>query len=190
MRESILLASGTEKGRMLLQSLVPPGQFEHVRVLAGGMEARRAFAEGEWAVVVINTPLGDESGVELALEMAHKSASVVLLLVKAELAESVTMRVKDDGVLVLPKPVIRPMFEQALDFAMGMRIRLLSVHAENARLERKLKELQVISRAKCLLIERRGMTEDQAHRCLEKMAMDTRQTRMSVADEILRQLEP
>lgn len=185
MRDGILLAGGTEKGRAMLQSLVPPGRFERVQVCSGGAETRRAFAGGEWAMVVINTPLGDESGLELAVEMAHHSAAGVLLLVKADLAETVSLRVGDDGVLVLPKPVPRPLFDQAVSFAMAMRNRLLSVHAENARLEKKLAEQRVVSRAKCLLIEHLRLTEEQAHRHIEKLAMDSRQTSAAVAQEIM-----
>lgn len=189
MRESILLAGGTDKGRALLESLLPPGQFEHVRMCDGAMETRRAFAGGEWSVVVINTPLGDESGLELAMELAHQSVCGVLLLVKADLAEAVAMRVRDDGVLVVSKPVARPLFDQALGFSMAMRGRLLSLRADNTRLEKKLAELRVVDRAKCLLIERRGMTEEQAHHCIEKRAMDTRQTRLAVAQSIVSGLE-
>ena len=187
MREGILLAGGTEKGRAMLEALIPPGRFEHARVCSGGAETRRAFAEGEWALVVINTPLDDESGLELAVELAHQSAAGVLLLVKADLAETVAMRVEDDGVLVLPKPVPRPLFDQAVSFAMATRNRLLSIHAENGRLEKKLAELRVVSRAKCLLIEHRRMTEEQAHRHIEKLAMDSRQTSVAVAREIVSQ---
>lgn len=189
MRESILLAGGTEKGRALLQSLIPPGRFEHARVCLNGAETRRAFTEEDWAVVVINTPLGDESGLELAIEMAHQSSAGVLLLVKADLAETVAMRVRDDGVLVLSKPVARPLFDQALGYAMAMRNRLLTVHAENVRLEKKLNELRTVSRAKCLLIERQRMTEEQAHRQIERMAMDTRQTSLAVARSIISRLD-
>ena len=189
MRDSILLAGGTEKGRALLQSLVPPGHGGKVCAVSGGMEARRAFAESEWDAVVINAPLGDESGVEWAIELAHQSAAGVLLLVKADIAEAVAARLRDDGVLVIPKPVARPLFDQALGYALAMRGRLLAVHAERERLEKKLGELRLVSRAKCLLIERKGMTEDQAHRWMEKMAMDTRQTLAAVAREILNRLD-
>ena len=189
MRESILLAGSTEKGRALLQSLMPPGRFEHARVCLNGAETRRAFAEGDWAVVVINTPLGDESGLELAIELAHQSSAGVLLLVKADVAETVALRMRDDGVLVLPKPVARPLFDQALGYAVAMRSRLLSVHAENARLEKRLNELRTVSRAKFLLIERKHMTEEQAHRQIERMAMDTRQTSLAVAQSIISRLE-
>lgn len=185
MQDSILLAGSTDKSRALLTSLVPPGMFADVRVCGSGAETRRALAEREWSAVVVNAPLADESGLDLTMELAHQSASGVVLLVRADMAETVALRVRDDGVLVVPKPVMRPMFEQALAYAMAARGRLMSLRAENDRLEKKLAELRLVDRAKCLLIERQGLTEEQAHRRIEKQAMDTRQTRAAVAQAIL-----
>ena len=46
-----------------------------------------------------------------------------------------------------------------------------------------------LPRAKWLLIERRGMTEAEAHRYIEKEAMDTRLPKREVARDILRTFE-
>lgn len=43
----------------------------------------------------------------------------------------------------------------------------------------------MVDRAKCLLIQYRGLTEEQAHRAIEKQAMDTRQTRVAVAQTVI-----
>ncbi|MEF2823148.1 MAG: ANTAR domain-containing protein [Oscillospiraceae bacterium] len=48
-----------------------------------------------------------------------------------------------------------------------------------------MEELQLISRAKAVLIEYLKLTEPQAHRYIEKQAMDRCVTRRSVAEEIL-----
>ena len=42
-----------------------------------------------------------------------------------------------------------------------------------------------MDRAKCVLIQYLGMTEEQAHRQIEKQAMDTRQTKAAIARAIL-----
>ena len=36
-----------------------------------------------------------------------------------------------------------------------------------------------------ILIQYRGLTEEQAHRAIEKQAMDTRQTRVAVAQTVI-----
>ena len=49
--------------------------------------------------------------------------------------------------------------------------------------------MRLIDRAKCVLIQYLTMTEPQAHRYIEKQAMDTRTTRREVAQQILRTYE-
>ena len=106
-------------------------------------------------------------------------------LVKAELADTVASRVEECGVQVLSKPVAKPLFDQALRFSMATRRRMLALQEENQRLEKKLAELRLVDRAKCVLIQYLGMTEEQAHRQIEKQAMDTRQTKAAIARAIL-----
>ena len=48
----------------------------------------------------------------------------------------------------------------------------------------------LVSRAKCCLIELGRMTEAEAHRYIEKKAMDTRRDRAEVAQEILDSYDP
>lgn len=43
----------------------------------------------------------------------------------------------------------------------------------------------MVDRAKCLLIQYQNLTEPQAHRFIEKQAMDRRLTRLDVARQIL-----
>ena len=63
--------------------------------------------------------------------------------------------------------------------------RLLRLRQENARMQEKIAQVRLVSRAKCCLIEREGMTETDAHRLIEKRAMDTRRDRAEIAQEIL-----
>ena len=157
MGERVLLAGGTEKSRELLQTLAAPGSWECCKLCHSGGETRRALGEGEWSLLIINTPLGDESGLELAMEAAGRTMAAVLLLVKAELADAVAARVEESGVMVVPKPVPRLLFDQALRFAMAARSRLTALRRENMRLEKKVEEMRLVDRAKCALIQYRGM---------------------------------
>ena len=57
------------------------------------------------------------------------------------------------------------------------------------KLEKKLEDLKIISRAKLLLIINKDITEQEAHKYIEKQAMDTRLARVEVAKEIIRKYE-
>ena len=187
--DSILLVGSTDKSRALLQTLIPPDTFGTVKICSTSAEARREATSGDYAAVVINTPLSDESGLDLAADLAQNTVAGIILLVKAELADSVAAHTEKTGTLVVAKPVSRALFMQALTFSLAARHRLIALHQENQKLQKKLQELKIVDRAKCALIQYLGMTEDQAHRHIEKEAMDTRQTRAAVARSILASYE-
>ena len=53
-------------------------------------------------------------------------------------------------------------------------------------LRQRIKDIRVIDRAKCMLIAERHMSEPEAHAYIEKRAMNYRQTKRDVAEEIIR----
>ena len=76
---------------------------------------------------------------------------------------------------------------QALGLLAASQARLRECQQENARLRQKLEELRIISRAKCLLVEYLHLSEEQAHKYMERQAMEERKTRRAVAEEVLRE---
>ena len=60
---------------------------------------------------------------------------------------------------------------------------------ENFKLQRKIEEIRLIDRAKCILIQYLQMTEPQAHKYIEKQAMNLRQSRVQMAESILKTYE-
>ena len=60
---------------------------------------------------------------------------------------------------------------------------------ENQRLTKRLDDARVTGQAKCLLALHEQMTEAEAHRHIEKLAMDARVTRRQIAQSIIRRYE-
>lgn len=60
---------------------------------------------------------------------------------------------------------------------------------ESAKLEKKLEDMKLVSRAKLLLITNLGISEESAHKYIEKEAMDSRLTRVEVAQTIIKQYD-
>ena len=187
LRHSVLLIC--EKGADQLARLLPRDQYDAIAVARSGNEARRMLIFDSYDLVIINTPLPDEFGSELAIEMASDSARGVVLLVRSELFDEVGFAVETAGVLTVEKPLARALFYQALRLAAAMHERLLAVQNENRTLQNRIEEIRAVDRAKCALIEYLGMNEAQAHRYIEKQAMDMRITRRAVAEGILKTYE-
>ena len=187
--DCVLVVAGTDQGKAFLSDLLKARAFDRVVAVSNGGEARRAMIEDSYDLVLINAPLRDESGFELAISVTQSTDSSVIVLVKSERADEAAEKVEDFGVLIVPKPVLRQIFYQTLKIATASRRRMLGLINENTRLQHKIEEIKLVDRAKCALIQYRHLTEQEAHYYLEKQAMDQRLTRRQVAEEIIKTYE-
>lgn len=187
--DNVLIVSSTGKGRDFLCEMVQMGAGSEIRAANSGAEARRMLLEQDYDIVLINAPLQDEYGHELSLIAATETYAGIILICKGEHADEVSAKVEDAGVLVLPKPLSRPMFFQALKMVSTLRRRMYGLHKENLKLHQKIEEIRLVDRAKCVLMQYLSMTEPEAHRYLEKQAMNLRVSRAEVAQSVLRTYE-
>lgn len=183
---SALIVSGTEKGSNLIEDLMRNtsgiSDFFYTR---NGSEARRMLIENSYDIIIINTPLADEFGHDLALYASTNTVSGLILIVKSEIYEEVCDRVEDYGIVVLSKPLSRQTFYSAVKLVSATQKRLIILEKENMKLQKKIEEIRLVDRAKCVLIQYLNMTEAEAHRYIEKQAMDMRKTKKTIAENIL-----
>ena len=184
-RYSVLAVSASLKFVETLRTLLPEGRYGPVTVLHDAAAARRALAENSYDLVLINTPLPDEFGTRLALDACESSSAGVLLLVKAEHCPDIEAQVSAHGVLTLAKPTSAQLFAQTLRLLCITRERLRGMEKKAVTLQEKMGEIRLVNRAKWLLIEELKMTEQEAHRYIEKQAMDRCVSRRAVAEQIL-----
>ena len=182
-----LILSGSEKGLDVLTDFLKKCGFQSISVLTSGSEARRHLSQTnlEYELILINTPLKDEFGHQLALKLAKTTCAGVLLICKNEIAEEMTNKTIDYGIFVTSKPLNKTALHQAIRLSAAMNARMLLMKQDYKKLQNKLEELRLVCRAKCVLVETKHYTEAEAHRWLEKEAMDSRRTRRDVALDIL-----
>ena len=181
-----LLVSGSDKGREFLLQLLRDEDCQPVTPAASGDEARRLITQCDFDLVLINAPAAGEQGPSLAFFAVENTSAAVILLIKSEIADETAAQVEAEGVLVLAKPFGRAMFSQTLRLGLAARRRMLGLRNENIQLQKKIEEIRIVDRAKCVLMEVLALSEPQAHRYLEKEAMDRRITRREVAEQVLR----
>lgn len=75
---------------------------------------------------------------------------------------------------------------QALSWMSSARERLRKLEAKTASVEERMEEIRIINRAKCLLISALTMTEQEAHRYIEKNAMDNCISKKEAAENIIK----
>lgn len=187
--DSVLIVSSSDKGTEFFNDILESASIGKIVTLKTGGEARRLLMECDFDLVIINAPLYDEPGEGLSRHIASKGVSQVILVVKSEYYDEVSAMTEDFGVLTVAKPISRSMFWSALKLAKSAASRLKQIQAENSKLKQKIEDIRIVDRAKCILISYLGLSEQEAHRYIEKQAMDMRTTRRAVAEGILKTYE-
>lgn len=188
--ENILIAAGGDKHiaalTMQLKEVYPSAKISAAMT---GRETRRALTERDYDAVIVDCPLPDEFGNEIAELTVNSTGALCVLLVKSESADIMAERAEDYGALVISKPLNKLVFYRAMRFVGAARKRMLGIQSENIKLQKKLEEIRLVNRAKLALMQYLGFTEQQAHRYIEKQAMDLRCTKLEVAKKVIKMYE-
>ena len=181
----VLIAGANDRTFDSLRELLPPDSYEPPLRAGSAGEVKRMLLETDVDLVILNAPLRDEFGTQLALNLSQDNLCV-LMLVPAESFDAVCYKVEDEGILTLSKPVSRNGLLGAIKLLTAMRGKLRKLDRQNQALQEKMQDIRTVNRAKWLLIEIKRMTENEAHYYIEKQAMDMRLSRREVAEEIIR----
>ena len=185
----VLVVSNSDKMSQLLIDTLPSNQFHPISHATTAGEAKRLLIENHFDIVVINTPLTDDFGIQTALDMAHTETVGILLLVKNDIFDQVSYKVEDLGVVTIPKPTSKQTLYTSIKMLSAMQYRIHLLKKETLTLRNKMDEIKIITRAKWLLIDQLNMTEPQAHRHIEKQAMDRCVRKLDIAENIIRTYE-
>jgi AmiR/NasT family two-component response regulator len=187
--ENVMIVSSSDKGVLYISEILNSALVCIITAVKSGSEARRVLLERDFDLVIINAPLRDETGESLALHVASKEFTQVILLVKREFFEVMSAVCENEGILTISKPVNKYIFMSALSLARSAYNKLRKVHHENDQLRKKIEDIRIVDRAKCILISLFNMSEKEAHRYIEKQAMDMRITKRAVAERIIKTYE-
>ena len=185
----ILIVCSTDKGIKVISDNLKDLGYNHIDVEKNGGAARRRLLEEDYDLVIIDSPLTDELGTDIAIKIIQSSTTGVIVTAKAENADVLNEKLEPYGIFVLSKPFLKILFFQSVKLIFTSLNRLNSLKKEQDKLQSKVDDIRVINRAKCLLIQYGSMSEEQAHKYLEKSAMDERLSRRQVAEKVIKYYE-
>lgn len=183
---SILIVSATAGFTAALADLLPDARYRPVDTITSVSAAKRVLTEKDYDFVIINAPLPDDAGTRFAIDTCTGRQSAVLLLVKNDIHTSIHDKVVEHGVFTLPKPLSKVTMMHALNWMECARERLRQFEKKSISLEDKMAEIRLINKAKWRLISEAHMSEPDAHRYIEKQAMDRCVSKRDIAEEIIR----
>ena len=182
---SVLAVSGKKQNTDMLAAMLDPSVYRPVDSASSAGEAKRKMLRNAYDILIVDPPLPDEFGSDFAVDATVSSRAGIMITVRSDLFELTCRKVEDAGVLTLAKPISKADFYTALKLITATSARLLNEEKKARRLQDKLEETKLVSRAKMILMEKMKITEPEAHRYIEKEAMDSRQTKKEVAEKII-----
>ena len=175
---SVLLVSASEKLNAAVLPLLPGSDFWPVTAVGSLSRAKRLLLQQRYDLVIVNSPLPDGMGTDFAVKLCSETDAAVALLIRSELYEETNAATLPSGVVVVSKPTNSQLLLQVIRGLCAMRERQTTV-------EEKMEEIRLMNKAKWLLIEREGLTEQQAHERILRTAMERRTGKRAVAAEII-----
>ncbi len=181
-----LIVSSSEKDVLIINQILVNEGFSRIITASCGNEARRLIRTApDISLAAIVSPLSDEFGQELSLMLAGEYQTGVILICENDISEDIAENFFASGICVVPRPVSSDVFTEAIHLAAAQYGEQTGIKKESSEVLSRIEEIRLINRAKATLMKYLKFTEPQAHRYIEKQAMNKRQSRKETALKIL-----
>lgn len=184
--DKVLILNENKGKSKLLVTLVVQGLKHATSINESVLDDKglKLVREGDYGLLIIVSDIKNETALKAAkLASIHPTASIMHIADETDFSsdEEKEARVKllDIGAILLVKPLSKNSFLVAVNSADMAHIRL-------CKLRKKVEEEKVLARSKLILMRTLSLSEDEAHKYIEKEAMNSGQKKIDVAYEILR----
>lgn len=182
---NVLIAGKTEEICESIAQLLIELDCDNISTFTSGAIIRGVDIS-KFDSVIISTPLSDEFGLDLVADISKDAKNGIVVLAKREIADEVQKKIRFTGAFVLPRPFNKALLIQTIKLAEIAHIGMAKLEEENRQLTQQLSDMKIVNRAKSMLMQYLNLTEEQAHRHIQKQAMDLRKTQRAVAEDILK----
>ena len=179
---SVLVVTKDSKLSSIVSTMLVQPLFE-TEVLSDFNEARRRTSERVYNIILVD--YADGEGSDFAID-ASEGLSTILLLTPPQLFEEVSYRVEGYGIISITNPFDQFYFYNMIKAAIAVQYKVQVLSSQTTKLKVKMEEIKQVNRAKMLLMQNMSMTEQEAHRYIEKQAMDRSMKRTAVAEEVIK----
>lgn len=183
MRTALVVDDEALVRQQVAEILVKSG-FERVLEAANGRQGVDVALSKRPLLIVMDMLMPVLNGIEAAEKISTKAPTPIVLLTATADLETVE-KARLAGVMsYVVKPVCEAQLLPAVDLAIHQFAELSTLREEVDKLKKTLETRKLIERAKGTLIGN-GLSEPQAYRTMQKIAMDKRKTLREVAETIL-----
>jgi AmiR/NasT family two-component response regulator len=181
----IIVADDEPDMRLFLREVLPHLGHQVVAEAATGRELLERCRSLHPDLVITDIKMPDMDGLSAAAEV-NRTGSVPVILITAHHEAEILDRVGADYIMAyLAKPVKPIELEAAVRLAMVRFAHAQAIAREAADLRQALEDRKLIERAKGAVMRRLRLEEDEAFRCMRKLASDHNQKLAQLANQIV-----
>lgn len=167
---------------LVVEGLKHPHRIDEIRLDRNCLPIVR---QGDYGLLIIVSDLHNNLSIDIVRAATkHPTASIIYICEENDLMDDASVEAKAEllelGATLIMKPVTKKQFMVALNAADMAHIRLCV-------LKKKLETEKIINRSKLILMEVLGMSEEQAHKYIERESMNNGVSKLDTAYDILRQ---
>ncbi|MGB9804553.1 ANTAR domain-containing response regulator [Desulfofundulus sp.] len=188
-RTRIVIAESDRDFRFRLKEVLRHAGYMVIGEAQDGRSLLQMVFQTTPELVILEYRLPGTEGMDVAGIIEEHHVAPVVLTADIQ-QQDVAELVRSPGVYgVLPRPLQEEMVVPVVEVALASFERAMRLEKEIDSLRKALEERKITERAKGLLMEKKGMTERQAYKYLQKISMDRCVPLARVAREIIRVLE-
>lgn len=168
----IIAVNKRELGDKIKQALAGSGYMVQ-DICISGNEAIRKVRTLKPEILIANYELPDTTGFEVSKIIAGNRLCSVILLTDATQKGFVEAKISDLDVVCLNKPISKALLLNTVELVMKSRIRIRKLEAELFEIKSNMENRKLVDKAKGVLMEKAGLSEQEAYRKIQKQSMDS-----------------
>lgn len=183
----IVLADDETIARRDLVEMLTGLGHQVVGAAADGIEVLRLMKETDPDVVVLDVKMPGIDGLEVALKTG---TAYPVIIVTAYSEGNLVERAREAGVMAyVTKPFRKADLSAAIELAVSNFLKQSTLQDRVERLSEQLETRKLVEKAKGLLMKTEHLTEEAAHRRLQKISMSKQKSLKAVAEATILMLE-
>ncbi len=184
-RTRIIIADDESLIRMDLREMLTNLGYLVVGEVGDGRSAVNLARELRPDIVIMDIKMPDMDGIEAARILTEERVAPVLLL-SAYSQQDLVTRAREAGVAgYLVKPFRESDLTPAIEVALARFSEFRALEREVGNLSEALETRKLVERAKGILMDTQGLSEEEAFRRIQKMSMNNRKPMKAVAEAII-----
>ena len=185
MGTKVVIAEDEALIRLDIKEMLEEEGYEVVGETGRGDEAVQMVKEHSADLAILDIRMPGLDGLSAARQITEAGETAVVILT-AFSQRNLIEEARDAGVLAyLAKPFRKDELVSAIEVAMARFREMKALESENQDLQQKLETRKAVDRAKGMLMDQHGWSEEQAFVWIRSTAMDNRMKMKEIADQVI-----